>query len=63
MKEKRHHNTNTDKGGAVVIIDIKKILTERTDKNMIDRTIRRDVTIESIKKENVLSKKITDGLK
>ena len=68
--------TNADKGGVVVIMDVEKYINE-TNHQLSDRcnykTLQEDPTlqhsnlvndtIDRFKKENLLSKKLADGLK
>ena len=68
--------TNADKGGAVVIMDVEKYINEAnrqlSDKHYY-KTLQEDPTlqhsnlvndtIDRFKKENLLSKKLADGLK
>ena len=68
--------TNAEKGGAVVIIDVEKYIKEATrqlsdkgnyQKLQEDPTLQHsnlvNDTIDGFKKENLLSKKLADGLK
>ena len=68
--------TNADKGGAVVIMNVEKYVNEgnrqlsdkrkykklQEDPTLQDSNLVND-TIDRFKKENLLSKKLTDGLK
>ena len=62
--------TNADKGGAVVIMDIEKYIKEinrqlsdkRNYKTLQHSNLVNDIIVR-FKKENLLSKKLADGLK